>query len=39
LEEIEKYKDEIMRKAKIGLEEFDKLRRELIFVCGVFSVE
>ena len=30
LEEIDRYRDEIMRKAKIDLEEFVKLRRELI---------
>jgi len=38
LEEIEKYKDEIMRKAKIGLEEFDKLRRELILYVEFFPL-
>ena len=38
LEEIEKYKEEIMRKAKIDLEEFERLRRELILYVDFFSL-
>lgn len=38
LKEIEKYKDEIMRKTKIDLDEFNKLRRELILYVDFFSM-
>ena len=36
LEEIEKYKDEIIIKAKIDLEEFDKLKREFVLYVEFF---
>ena len=39
LEEIDRYKDEIMRKARIGLEEFVKMRRELVLYVEIFSLE
>lgn len=39
LEEIGKYKDEIMRKAKIDLDEFSRLRRELILYVDFFSLD
>ena len=39
LEEIERYKDEIMRKAKIDESEFEKLRRELVLYVDFFSLD
>ena len=39
LEEIGNYKKEIMRKAKLDSEEFDRLRRELILYVDFLSVE
>jgi len=38
LEEIDKYRDEIMRKAKIGLDEFVEMRRELILYVDFFPL-
>ncbi|HDL02422.1 MAG TPA: hypothetical protein ENH20_01145 [Candidatus Pacearchaeota archaeon] len=38
LEEIDRYKDEIMKKTKIDLEEFVELRRELILYVDFVSL-
>jgi len=39
LEEINRYKDEIMRKARIGLDEFVEVRRELVLYVDFFSLD
>jgi len=39
LEELDRYKDEIMKKAKIGLDEFVRLRMELILYVDFSSLD